>query len=513
MSVSPRPTLLSIVAHARAGALDHAWRLFREAGFEGVRDDAGALSVRGRLLKDRALATDGADRRAFYAEAALAYAEAGALTGASYPLINAATLALLGGEPAVARTRAVQVLEVLDRDADEAETPYWRQATRAEALLLLGRTAEAKTALAEAVSLAPEAWEDQAATLRQFALILAALEADAGWLDLLRPPRSLHYAGLMRLEAAGVAEAVGLQLAAERIGAGYGALAAGADILVAEALVARGAQLHLILPGGVAAFASASVDPAGGDWRPRFDALMAAAESVRVVAPGADPTQALAVQLAAEVAMGCAVMRARALATEAVQIVVVDEEAEGSLASRQSLATWTAAGRRRQVIAARRFGGEAPVWPAAETLRLAALLSVDLGDTEEAALIGEVLPALAAAAHPLAPPRWEGRRLAMVFAGPAQAAAAALAIRAAAPQARSAGHYGLLRAAPDPFGGAELLLGETADLPAQILAATPVGAIQVSDDFAAALHALRPSRTEYVGDLDGGEIRLHALKA
>jgi len=126
---------------------------------------------------------------------------------------------------------------------DPDETAYFQAATPAEALLVLGRTEEAKRALAGAIARAPEAWADHASTIRQFELLLAALGQDAGWLDALRPPRPLSFAGHMavapgdRRLAGQVAEA----LAQMRIGFGYGALAAGADIVVAEALLARGA--------------------------------------------------------------------------------------------------------------------------------------------------------------------------------------------------------------------------------------------------------------------------------
>ena len=93
--MTPHPSLLSIIAYARSGALDHACRLFLEGGFELVDDDPAVLSVRGRLLKDRALAAEGAERRRLYLEAAGAYARAGEIGGATYPLINAATLSLL----------------------------------------------------------------------------------------------------------------------------------------------------------------------------------------------------------------------------------------------------------------------------------------------------------------------------------------------------------------------------------------------------------------------------------
>src|SRR5687767_1963548 len=107
-------SLVSIVAYARLGALDHAWRLFREAGLEDVADDPAVLSVRGRLLKARALEAEGAARRELYRQAADAYGRAGALSGATYPLINAATLALLSGDAPQARTRALDIMAQLE---------------------------------------------------------------------------------------------------------------------------------------------------------------------------------------------------------------------------------------------------------------------------------------------------------------------------------------------------------------------------------------------------------------
>ena len=64
-----RPALLAIVAHARTGALEHAWRLYREAGLDREHDDPTVLTVRGRLLKDQAVASRGEERRRLYLEA------------------------------------------------------------------------------------------------------------------------------------------------------------------------------------------------------------------------------------------------------------------------------------------------------------------------------------------------------------------------------------------------------------------------------------------------------------
>ena len=114
----------------------------------------------------------------------------------------------------------------------------------------------------------------------------------------------------------------------ENVGFGFGALAAGADIIIAEALLARGAELHAVLPGGAEAFAAVSVDPFGKAWRRRFDAVLAMAETVRPVRPlGAAPDAAM-IGLADEVAMGAALMNGRRLESSAVQLLVLDSAAE-----------------------------------------------------------------------------------------------------------------------------------------------------------------------------------------
>ena len=135
----PPTPLALIIAYARAGASAFAWERFAAAGYDRMTDDSAALGVKGRLLKDRALTVGGAERRRLYAEAAAAYRRAAELARSTYPLINAGTLSLLAGEAAQAEALARQVLQQIEIDPDEPETPYYRAATRAEALLLLGR--------------------------------------------------------------------------------------------------------------------------------------------------------------------------------------------------------------------------------------------------------------------------------------------------------------------------------------------------------------------------------------
>ncbi|MEI9887142.1 MAG: TRAFs-binding domain-containing protein [Rhizomicrobium sp.] len=523
------PSLLSIIAYARSGALDYACRLFLEGGFELVDDDPAVLSVRGRLLKDRALAAEGAERRRLYLEAAGAYARAGEIGGATYPLINAATLSLLAGRREQSQALAGKLLERALAGGDELETPYYRAATHAEALLLLGEIAKAKTALAKAFALAPKAYEDHASTLRQFGLILTELGKDTAWLDPLRPPRTLHFAGHMGVAIGGKALKRRLRafIAKERIGFGYGALAAGADILVAEALLEEGAELHLVLPMPKERFRALSVAGFGDGWTNKFDRILARAASVRAIAGAPDPLFPHAIQLGAEIAMGCAVMQAGALMTEAVQLVVFDKARGGVTGWIGAL--WKKSGRRQRALGAPRVRPRPATpraLPNAAPVRLAAMLRIDLAGIDANHLTNDILPrlaiALAKAPKPLFPPRWTGEALLTAFGATAPAARAAIAAAAALADSngvRIAGHYASVQQARDAFSRKPFLVGTATHLLAQVVRSTPSGAVHLTEDFAAALHAGpargRP-RTEYVGDLpaeDGEDsLRLFSLK-
>lgn len=473
------PSLLPIIAHARAGALDHALRLFQDAGLDAVTDDAAVLSLKGRLLKDQGRRAGGEERRAFYARSAEAYGAAGAMNWATYPLINAASLSLLAGEPARAAALAEKVLARLDRGDDEPDTPYWREATRAEAELLLGRTHEAWLTLQGAVALAPRAWEDHASTLRQFALILEARGEPADWLEPFRPPRALHFAGHLGVDPddAGLAAEVARVLEAENIGFGFGALAAGADIVVAEALLARGAELHLVLPVGRAAFRAASVEGLGESWSERFDAVLARADTVAVIDGLAGRPDPLSLKLAARAAMGRAAMQARLLASEAVQLTLPDTDAAFTSWARE---TWTAGGRRSLSLPAARVGAV----PAAARLetpgdaRIVAVLALAPRDGEAETIAPALLAALAPAAAV-----WTGQALLLSFETCEQAIAAARSASPLLGAGRIAGAAGIGR---DVSG---LLMGRPTEVAARLLASVPPGAALVDAVFASLLAA------------------------
>lgn len=303
-------SLSEVLTLARAGATDAAWALLEAVDSNG-NQEASALTLRGRLLKDRAASERGAARTALLREAGEAYAAAARDASATYPLINAATLSFLGGAQARAEALARETLALLDSGAHEPDTRYWLGATRAEAHLLLGNETEARAALSGAIAETPRAWEDHAATLRQFRLILAEQHRPDDWLKRFQPPPALHFAGPMGIGPDDAVLARSLEAAIEtaRPGTATGALAAGFDIVAAEALVRAGTELHLILPGGIAAFADASVRPYGAEWMARFDRLIGAAASVETLDEPAGLCDGAAI-LAEDMALGLAIREA-----------------------------------------------------------------------------------------------------------------------------------------------------------------------------------------------------------
>jgi len=315
----------AIIALARAGANTRAWDSFVSGGLTELTDDPKVLTLKGRLLKDQARKTSGESAARLYLQSAKAYADAAALEPDSYPLINAATMSLFAGQPHHMTSLAQRVLTMLDTGTGAGETPYWHEATRAEALLLLGRQAEAKAALDAAILAAPMAWEDRAATLRQFRQVLEFRNERSMWLSDYAPPTSVYFKGMIGIspEDSRAADAACDAIDEMHAGFGYGALAAGADILVAEALIGRDAELHLVLPMPVTAFRQRSVEPYGAPWVKRFDALLGEAASVGIISPSETLTEA-AIDLAAQVAKGTAIENARRLEGSAAGIELND---------------------------------------------------------------------------------------------------------------------------------------------------------------------------------------------
>ena len=174
--------LSTVIALARAGALDHAWHQFSAAGFDRRDDDPAALTVKGRLLKDRALRAADAERREFYLQSADA-SGVRLLRPAPTPDQRSDPL-LLSGD----RQRAEEIAGKYWSGSNangRAETPYWGQRQRRKPCCC---SADGRGAGGAGGGDGGGAacLEDHASTLRQFIAIHDAL----GPIGLARRPAS-----------------------------------------------------------------------------------------------------------------------------------------------------------------------------------------------------------------------------------------------------------------------------------------------------------------------------------
>lgn len=347
----PRLRYLRVLALARMGEIDRARRLYDVELAVGSAD-LDMLTLGARLMKDRAWLAQGDAQISLIADASDAYEAIFRQTGDAFPGINAATLARLAGQDARARALAQAVLDALG-DAPPAD--YYAAATVAEALLLLGDEAGAEAAIDHALQLPGCNPGARSSTSAQLARIVRAGGGGAGIVARLRPAAILTYCGHMFGQSP-MAEAVlrqEIDAALDGLGAtvAYGALACGADILIAEAILARGGELHVILPFRVDDFIATSVAPGGGDWIARFHACLARANEVVIASdtPALDDDRQY--RYGSLMMMGFARLRARHLGTDAVQLAVWDGLSPGGLAGTGAdVALWHEHGGETRVV-------------------------------------------------------------------------------------------------------------------------------------------------------------------
>lgn len=509
-------TIPMIAALVRAGAVDRAAELFAAAGHDRASGNPAALALQGRIAKARARLASGSAQAARFAEAAAAYRAAHDLAPAPYLAINAATLSLLAGDTATAATGAREVLALLDRPEPPADTPYYLAATRAEGLLLLGDRAGAEAALTEAARHDPDGWDDRATTIAQLREILAVHNADSAWLEPFAPPTSLHFAGHMGIRAGGSSEtalayALDRWLSGRRIGFAWGALAAGADVVIAERLLNQGCALNVVLPCPPGRFEAQSVAPAGAEWTERYRAVMAQAASIHFAgAMAASVHDPLATAFAGELAIGGAMLNAARLGSTAMQLIVLDEAGGGPNTARQA-ELWQGDAASRHNLAIPRDAAVEALFPPEEpdlarhllfhaaigfAGDAANLTSAELG--ERAALVGMALATLPQGSVRAGPHGWD-IATPDLNAGLAATLAVIAVCRAAGMEPPSAGvdlALGLL--VPDLASGSLVAHGPGTALAQRLLAIAPPGLVLASDPLSVSLAARQagPFRTE-----------------
>ena len=526
----------AVLCLARAGALDFARSEYVRLGLHEVATH-DAIALGARLLKDVALTTTGARRLAFAKASIRQYEKLVQRYGGIYGAINAATMTLVSGNASGASARASEALAMPAPIGLVGQAAYYDAASRAEAHFLTGNLKAAREAMSRAIALAPTAYAAHASTLRQFEMLCRETGADAAWLAPFRAPACAHFTGHI-LDTNGAAlcgpalrQRVDQLLATQRVGFGYGGLAAGGDIIFAEALIAAGAELHVVLPVEQRSFVSVSVAPFGEAWVNRFERCLAQAASVRFasVDPYLGDEQVFA--YSSQFAMGCAVLRAQTLSTEAVQLAIWDGHAGfGPAGVHADLTYWSRSDRRCAVIEIDRpQPSPRPPEEAADPRRaMKAMLFADiqgfgaLRDDQIPVFVDSVMGRLAGAiealsARPVHVETW-GDGLFLVFDEPIDAALAALALleihrtqdlRALGlPRTlglRIGGHYGPVHLRTNPVTKTPAVMGAHVVVAARIEPDVAPGSVCVSEALAGALATFHGDKVRcgYVGRTQG----------
>ena len=278
-------------------------------------------------------------------------------------------MALIAGDADKARAIAGKLVKSLSRDAED----YWPLATLAEALLISGDAAKAKTVLAKARSARGGDDGAKASTILQFRRLAEVLGTDMeAFVDELGARNVAVFSGhLFRGkeldEAAQETTEAEIRRRAEalfkthNVGIVYGALAAGTDIILAETALKLGAELDIVLPFATERFIETSVrigDPPGfaGKWEKRFRAVLDGSQGARSLTI-MDPTDPADRDLdsyffyAFRYAAGCALQRAGVLQTRCRLVVVSDDGEPDTIAgTNRAIADWRAQGRALDVI-------------------------------------------------------------------------------------------------------------------------------------------------------------------
>ena len=359
----------AVLSLARTGSLDLALLEYERYGLDKIRNHEDIMALGGRLSKDlylRALRHgDDANAKQFAQNAAHQYEAAFQDTKGYYSGINAATMAFLADMPQdIVLGRVQAILDILPpTEKLTSQDHYFIEATRAECFILSGHIDKATDSLKSAINFDPLNYTAHAATVKQFKMILRKRGEPDDWLYIFSPPCAIHYAGhielgLSKAESESLCISVSDHLQKYDIGFGYGALAAGSDIIIAEALIQEGAELHVILPCATDIFVEHSVRPFGEEWVSRFRTCLEAARSVKNLTASENWPSLLLNQLCARIAMGQAVLKSQYFGTPAAQLLIWNGEKSRSYTAHHAQ-DWEQTGKTQIILPLKKSGPSA----------------------------------------------------------------------------------------------------------------------------------------------------------
>ena len=313
------------------------------------------VALRGRLFKDLARKAPAGEVRASLArQSADWYEKAAAEVAANaYQLGNAAAMRYVQGDRAAAARLAEAAHAQAMREAEADPDGYWSPATAGEAGLILGRDAEAHALYERAVAgmLKARALGALSAVLPNLELLAeaglgfdpAAIRSRIGGVVVFSghridppwysaaglPPRFPDDTVLVNA----VKDKIAAELNSLNARFGFCSLACGSDVLFAEAMLERRANLQVVLPFAETDFLRLSVnygrtDPGWAAWAGRYQGVLGQLSRFRDAVYFATDEPYLGSDrlfgYANEVLQGVGVVRARQLGVAPTALVVLD---------------------------------------------------------------------------------------------------------------------------------------------------------------------------------------------
>jgi len=532
----PRARYFQTLAMARLGE-PHAALEYYERNRVAEIGSEDAVALKGRLLKDLAVRSTGPQRVDLFRQSSQAYRQAYQLSDGYFSGINAATTSFLAGDG----EEASELAAAIGRRADIAEPQdYYAAASGAEAMLVRGEVERATALFAEARRRPDASPGMVASTARQVALIAEELpisdEQRRALLASIQPTPVVHFCGHMFRagwqEEAEIARAVRAILDESDVLIAYGPLACGADVVIAEEVLKRGGELHVVLPFAEEDFIRTSVSVGGEEWLPRYEAARKAASSITFATQMRNVSDDQQFAYCSKLVMGLAQLRASIMQADTFQLAVWDGvTSTGVAGTAADYDLWAKLGGTTQIVSVPRerppleyasaeVAGNRPSWSLQSILfadfagfsrldedRLSTFLEVVMGR------IAKVLDRHGDAV--LSRNSW-GDAIFAVISSPSQAAHIALEIQAELdpellqeiglpPEGgmRISLHHGPIFRHFDAVKSSQTYYGTEVTVAARIEPRVPVGSIYTTQPFAAMIESDRNNyHFEYVGMMD-----------
>jgi class 3 adenylate cyclase len=343
----------SVLALARCNAKQRALDSFYSYNLNQSENEY-VRALEPRILKD--LAFLDTDKEKFRL-AAVTYHKAFRTTGGHYSAINAATLYLLCGDLKQAFELAQAAVKIARLDQGPQ---YFPLTTHAEACILLNQPEEAGNYIQQAAKYNDNNLLTRARTHYQLRLICKHLGLNEEILDPLLPETVIHYTGHIfdqyRSPTTAEEEQIAVQIdkliSQHYCAVAYGSLAAGSDIMFAEAILKQGGELNIWLPFAMENFCDVLVRPAGNNWEARFYNCISKANSVSCATESRFLGEEYPFKFCSDVVMGMAIMRANSLNTKHMQLAVWDEikANPGSGGTYSNIEKWQKLGNHTEII-------------------------------------------------------------------------------------------------------------------------------------------------------------------